>query len=78
MVWCGIVNRYLIGTYFFKQNVDRNSYLQLIRDQLPVLLKDIDLETRRRMWFQHDSAAPHSALIVRQFFNQNYRDRWIA
>ncbi|OXU20960.1 hypothetical protein TSAR_005914, partial [Trichomalopsis sarcophagae] len=35
MVWCGIVNGYLIGPYFFEQNVDRNSYLQLITDQLP-------------------------------------------
>ncbi|OXU16918.1 hypothetical protein TSAR_001938 [Trichomalopsis sarcophagae] len=30
------------------------------------------------MWFQQDNAAPHFALIVRQFLNQNYRERWIG
>ncbi|OXU29899.1 hypothetical protein TSAR_000995 [Trichomalopsis sarcophagae] len=52
--------------------------LMLIRDQLPVLLEDVDLETRRRMWFQQNGAAPHFALIVQQFLNQNYRGRWIG
>jgi len=27
MVWCEIINGYLIGPYFFEQNVDRHSYL---------------------------------------------------
>ncbi|EFN72522.1 Transposable element Tc3 transposase, partial [Camponotus floridanus] len=78
MVWCGIVNGYLVGPYFFEQNVDRNSYLELIRDRLPVLLEDVDLETRRRMWFQQDGAAPHFAHIVRNFLNENYNGRWIG
>jgi len=52
MVWCGIVNDYLIGLYFFEVNFDRHSYLRLLRDHLPGLLENVDLATRQRMWFQ--------------------------
>lgn len=78
MVWCGIVNGYLIGPYFFEENVDRHSYLSLLRDHLPGLLEDVDLATRARMWLQQDGAAPHYALIVRAFLNASYNDRWIG
>jgi len=59
MIWCGIINGYLIGSYVFERNVDRDSYLELLRDRLPELLEDIDLETRQKMWLQQDGAAPH-------------------
>jgi len=49
MVWCEIVNGYLIGPYFFLTNVDKHSYLQLLRDHLPRLLENVDLATRQRM-----------------------------
>jgi len=49
----------LIGPYFFERNVDRDSYLELLRDQLPEMLENVDLMTRRRMWLQQDGAAPH-------------------
>lgn len=78
MVWCGIVNGYLIGPYFFEENVNRLTYLQLIREQLPELMEDVDLETRRRLWLQQDGAPPHFALIVRHFLNENYNGRWIG
>ena len=48
-VWCGIVNGYLIGPFFFEGNVNDNAILELLRDYLPLLLEDVDLETRRRM-----------------------------
>ena len=35
MMWCRIVNGYLIGPYFFDGNVDRHTYLELLRDHLP-------------------------------------------
>jgi len=50
MVWCGIINGQangLIGPCFFERNVDRDSYL--LRDQLPEMLENVDLMTRRRM-----------------------------
>ncbi|EZA55144.1 hypothetical protein X777_05283 [Ooceraea biroi] len=59
IVWCEIVNGCLIGPYFFQENVNRNNFLEFLRDHLPVLLEEVNLETRQRMWFQLDGAAPH-------------------
>ncbi|XP_058805440.1 uncharacterized protein LOC131672314 [Phymastichus coffea] len=78
MIWCGIVNGYLIGPYFFDQNVDRHSYLALIRDHLPGLLENVDLAMRQRMWLQQDGAAPYFARIVQDFLNNRYDGRWIG
>jgi len=77
MVWCGIVNDYFIGPYFFERNVDKDSYLELLRDQLPELSEDVDLATRQKIWLQQD-AASHFAWIVRDFLNNNYNERWIG
>lgn len=77
-VWCGIVNGHLIGPFFFEENVNGNAILELLRDHLPLLLEDVDLETRRRMWIQLDGAGPHFALIVREFLNRNFQQRWIG
>jgi len=77
-VWCGIVNGYLIGPYFFDGNVNQHNFLELLRDHLTGLLEDVDLETRRRMWIQLDGATPHFARIVRTFLNEQYPNRWIG
>ncbi|XP_011873739.1 PREDICTED: uncharacterized protein LOC105565277 [Vollenhovia emeryi] len=78
MVWCGIVNGHLVGPYFFEENVTGQSYLRLIRDNLPGLLEDVDFQTRQRMWFQLDGAAPHYARDVRLFLDAQYPGRWIG
>jgi len=49
----------------------------LLRDHLPGLLENVDSATRQRMWFQQD-APPHNALIVRDFLNNHYNNRWIG
>lgn len=77
-VWCGIVHGYLIGPYFFNDTVTGLSFLELLRDDLPELLQDVDLATRRRMWIQLDGAPPHYAHIVRNFLDAKYPDRWIG
>lgn len=78
IVWCGIVNGYLIGPYFFNGNVNTNTYLELIRDRLPEMLEDVDLETRRRLWFQQDGAPAHFARQVRNFLDVTYGQQWIG
>ena len=78
MVWCEIINGYLIGLYFFEANINKHTYLTLIRDELPGLMEDVDLETRRRMWLHQDGAPPHFARIVRAFLNEYYGNRWIG
>jgi hypothetical protein len=33
-----------------------NDYLQFLREELPVILEDVPLTVRQKMWFQHDGA----------------------
>lgn len=77
-VWCGIVNGYLIGPYFFEGTVNSINYLNLLREVLPRLLENVDLETRMRMWFQQDGAPPHFANVVRNYLNETYPGKWIG
>ncbi|OXU18581.1 hypothetical protein TSAR_000267 [Trichomalopsis sarcophagae] len=77
-VWCGIVNGYVIGPYFFNGNFNQPNFLEFLRAHLPGLLEDIDLETRQRMWVQLDRAPPYFARIVRTFFNERYTNQWIG
>lgn len=77
-VWCGIINGYLIGPYFFEENVNGENFLALLRDELPVLLEEVDLYTRLRMWIQLDGAAPHYSRHVRAYLNTHFNGKWIG
>lgn len=77
-VWCGILNGYLIGPYFFEENVNSNNFLAFLRNELPVLLMNVDLDTRARMWVQLDGAPPHNYNPVCAHLNERYRGRWIG
>ncbi|OXU16263.1 hypothetical protein TSAR_012619, partial [Trichomalopsis sarcophagae] len=72
MVWCGIINGYLIGPYFFEENVNGVNFLRLLREILPELLENVDLTTRLRMWIQLDGAPPHYARIVQNVNGVNF------
>lgn len=77
-VWCGIVNGQLIGPYFFNRTVSAASYLNFLQHDFPGLLDVLDLDTRRRMWFQQDGAPAHWAHVVRDHLNATFGDRWIG
>lgn len=77
-VWCGIVDGQVIGPHFFNGTVTGRNYLELLRDQLPVLIEDVTLQARQRMWFQQDGAPPHFALVVRDHLNRSFPNRWIG
>ena len=72
------MNGYLIGPYFFNGNVNSRRYLRFLRRELPILLENVDLFTRQRMWFQQDGAPAHRSRIVRNFLNRNFFHRWIG
>mgnify|MGYP000598460265 CR=1 FL=1 len=60
-VWCGILGNYIIGPYFFDGNVTGRRYAHFLRHNLHVLLEDVDLNIRRRMWYQQDGHSAHSS-----------------
>ncbi|EZA48045.1 hypothetical protein X777_14421, partial [Ooceraea biroi] len=77
-VWCGIVNGYLIGPYFIEETLNSEVYLHFLRNELPILLENVDLDTRQRLWYQHDGAPPHYAHQVRAYLNHAFSNRWIG
>jgi len=77
-VWCGIINGYLIGPYFFEDNLNSIRYLAFLQNELPGLLEEVDIDSRQRMWWQQDGAPPHSAGIVTVYLNQVYHEKWIG
>ena len=74
--WCGIVDGNLIGPFFFDDHVNRQNYLDFLTNHLPNLLADVDQADH--MWFQHDGAPGHRSLIVQQFLNERFPNRWIG
>lgn len=77
-VWAGIVGDCLIGPYLMPSPLNGQRYGTFLRETLPLLLQDVPLDVRRRMWFQHDGAPAHSSRIARQYLNERFGDRWIG
>lgn len=77
-VWCGILNGNLVGPYFFPGTVDGQIYLHLIRNELPILLENVDINTIERMWLQQDGAPAHYHGDVRNFLNEQFENQWIG
>jgi hypothetical protein len=62
----------------FNGNLNGEMYLHFLRNELPQLLENVDLNTRQHMWFQQDGAPPHFHRIVREYLDENFRNRWIG
>lgn len=77
-VWLGIIDDYLIGPFFLPARLTGETYHHFLENELPLLLEDVPIIIRRRMWFMHDGAPPHFSVIVREFLNNVFPDHWIG
>ena len=77
-VWCGIVGEHLIGPFFIQGTLNADRYIQFLQHELPVLLEDIPLQTRREMWYQHDGCPAHSARRATACVENTFPNRWIG
>ena len=68
----------LVHSFFFEHHLNGRTFLQFLTNNLPVLLEDIPLNTRRSMWFQMDGAPPHFYREVRQFLDTQFSNRWLG
>ncbi|KZC06777.1 hypothetical protein WN55_07550 [Dufourea novaeangliae] len=64
-VWCGIIEDRIIGPYFIERNLNGRKYTTFLQETLGPLLEEIPLETRNRMWYQHDGCPAHFSLVAR-------------
>ncbi|KAJ8978460.1 hypothetical protein NQ317_002914 [Molorchus minor] len=53
------------------------NYRQFL-EVLPELLDNVPLQLRQIMYFMHDVAPAHFSLIVRQYLDDEYQNRWIG
>ena len=72
MVWCGLLSNELLTPYFFDETVTGSTYRQMSVDCAWTQLQ------RKRLYFQHDGAAPHYAAIEREWLDENFLGRWIS
>lgn len=77
-VWAGIINRQIIGPYIFEETLNGGRYLNFLQNELPILLENVPLATRRQMVFQQDGAPPHSTNAVKGHITNTFREPWIG
>jgi len=77
-VWGGLLDDQVVGPYFFNEPLTANRYLHFLREVLPLLLENVNLEVRGRMWFQQDGAPVHNTNDVTNFLRQTYGNRFIG
>jgi hypothetical protein len=49
-----------------------------LQHDLPALLENVPLQTRRQTYYQHEGAPPHFIQVVRQYLNLKVPNRWIG
>ena len=62
----------LLVDYFFSETVSGLSYKQILVDYACPQLQ------RKRLYFQHDGAASHYAIIVGEWIDKKFPGRWIG
>ncbi|KAL0892876.1 hypothetical protein ABMA27_014561 [Loxostege sticticalis] len=76
-VWAGIVNGTLLGPVFLER-LNTDTYLQFLQNELPELLLDVPVGSRRYLYYQHDGAPAHFSLRVRAYLDEAFQGRWIG
>jgi hypothetical protein len=77
-VWRGVIHKYLIGPHFIEGRLTSVQYRNFLQHEFPLLLEDVPLASRVRMWIQHDGAPPHYGREVTTYLNHKFRGRWIG
>ena len=74
-VCCAVLDDQLIGPFILEGRHTGEAYLRFLQEELPRLMKDVPLNKRGYMYFQHDGAPPHSSREVRNFLNYSFPGR---
>jgi len=77
-VWAGILNDRPVGPFFIEGNLTAQVYTVMLREQIVPAIRDIAGGNMDEIYFQQDGAPPHYGVIVRQYLNEVFQDRWIG
>jgi len=59
VVW--LIGDQLIGPYIFSRRLTGDIYANVLQNELPTLLENVSLQTRRQMCYQYDGEPPHQS-----------------
>lgn len=76
-VWAGIIGDRIIGPYFFEETLTGARYLEFLQNFLLPELNRLFPNTND-LWLQQDGAPPHYALLVRNYLDNVFPNRWIG
>ncbi len=71
-VWCGMSSNGLIGPFFFNDTVNGPLYKEMLVEYVWPKI------SRKGFYFQHDGAGAHYAIIVREWLDKKFPNRWIG
>lgn len=77
-VWCGIVEKHIIGPFFFKGNLNGVQYAHFLENNLLPLFKTIPLQLHLNMFFQQDGCPAHISRVARERLNDMFSNKWIG
>jgi hypothetical protein len=66
----------LLGPYFLLPLLSGRVYHDFLRNVLPELLQDYDMQTRLHLWIMHDGVPPRFLFAVREFLNSVFPEHW--
>jgi len=76
-IWCGIVNEYLIGLYFFDIRLNGENYLFFLQNILSELLEEIDLVTRQKKCGGSKMMCYLILIVLWEYLDNIFHERWI-
>lgn len=73
--WERILRDQVIGSLFFDDVFNGVRYREFLQNDLPLLVENVDLDTRRTMWLQQDGAPVYFHLVVQEWNVSKSLDR---
>ena len=77
-MWCAVLDDQLIGPFILEGRLTGEAYLRFLQEELTRILEDVPLNTRSRIYFQHDGDPPHSSREVTNFLKGRFTGPWIG
>lgn len=75
-VWCGMTSTKIVGPVIMKDTMNAERYLNMLRDQVfPEISSWDNIDD---LIFMQDGAAPHFALVVRDWLDTTFPERWLG
>jgi inhibitor of nuclear factor kappa-B kinase subunit alpha len=76
-VWCAMSSHGVIGPYVFKETVNSQRYLSLLKNKfVPALRKKT--ENMQNVWFMQDGATAHTSNTVLEYLHEIFGDKVIS